>query len=140
MRGSPPPPVRAGGHRSLVANPLDFRSVDGALLRYRIDALIVSVLLVVLFCVGLPLQYAGGHGGVDEYVGVAHGVFFYPLYILLTLDLTRRVRMTPIQLVLTIIAGTVPIASFYAERRTTQFIRDREARLAVTDADVAITT
>jgi integral membrane protein len=108
---------------------LDLKSVEGALLRYRIVALIVSVLLVVLFGIGLPLQYAGGHGGVDAVVGVAHGVFFYPLYIVLTLDLTRRVRMTPIQLVLTVAAGTVPLASFYAERRTTQFIRERQAAL-----------
>jgi integral membrane protein len=110
----------------MTAHLLDLKSVESALLRYRIVALIVSVLLVVLFGIGLPLQYAAGHGGVDAVVGVAHGVFFYPLYILLTLDLGRRVRMTPIQLVLTIIAGTVPLASFYAERRTTQFVRARE--------------
>lgn len=105
---------------------LDFRSVDGALLRYRIVAIIVSVLLVVLFFVGLPLQFAGHHNGVDAVVGVVHGVFFFPLYILLTLDMTRRVRMTPIQLVLTVIAGAVPIGSFYAERYTTRYVRERE--------------
>jgi integral membrane protein len=112
-----------------VTGVFSWRGVEPALLRYRIVALIVSVLLVVLFCVGLPLQYAAGKGGVDEVVGIAHGVFFYPLYILLTLDLGRRVRMEPIQLVLTVIAGTVPIASFYAERRTTQYMRERQARL-----------
>src|SRR5580704_9259875 len=109
---------------------LDVKSVESALLRYRVVALIVSVLLVILFGVGLPLQYAAGHGGVDEVVGVAHGVFFYPLYILLTLDLTRRLRMTPIQLILTVAAGTIPIASFYAERRTTTYIRERQAALS----------
>lgn len=114
----------------MAAKLLDVRSIDSALLRYRIVALIVSVLLVVLFGIGLPLQFAGGHGGVDAVVGVAHGVFFYPLYILLTLDLTRRVHMSPIQLVLTVTAGTVPLASFYAERRTTKFIRARQALLA----------
>jgi integral membrane protein len=113
---------------------LDFKSVDGALLRYRVVALIVSVLLVVLFGVGLPLQYAGGHGSVDAIVGVAHGVFFYPLYILLTLDLTRRMRMTPVQLVLTVAAGTIPLASFYAERKTTEYIRERQAALAAAEA------
>lgn len=108
---------------------LDFRSVEGALLRYRIVALIVSFLLLILFFVGVPLGMAG-HKGVNAVVGVAHGVIFYPLYILLTFDLTRRVRMTPLQLILTIIAGTVPIASFYAERRTTRYVRERQARLA----------
>lgn len=111
---------------------LDFRSVDGALLRYRVVAIIVSVLLVLLFGVGLPLQLAAHHGGVDAVVGTVHGVFFYPLYILLTLDLTRRVRMTPIQLVLTVAAGTIPLASFYAERRTTAYVRARQAALGET--------
>jgi integral membrane protein len=110
---------------------LDVKSVEAALLRYRIVALIVSVLLVVLFGIGLPLHFAGNHDAVDAIVGTAHGVFFYPLYVLLTLDLTRRVRMTPIQLVLTIAAGTIPVASFYAERRTTQFVRERQAALAL---------
>lgn len=113
----------------MPATLLDARSVEGALLRYRVVALIVSVLLVVLFGIGLPLEHWGHHKGVDQVVGLAHGVFFYPLYILLTLDLTRRVRMTPIQLVLTVAAGTVPLASFYAERRTTQFVRERQAAL-----------
>ena len=108
---------------------LDPHGVEPALLRYRVIALTVSVLLVVLFFVGLPLQYAAGHGGVDEVVGIAHGVFFYPLYILLTFDLGRRVRMHPVQIVLTAAAGTVPLVSFYAERRTTQYMRDREAAL-----------
>ncbi|HEX3899597.1 MAG TPA: DUF3817 domain-containing protein [Mycobacteriales bacterium] len=112
---------------------LDFRTLDGALLRYRVVALIVSVLLIVLFGIGLPLQYAAGSKGVDAVVGVIHGVFFYPLYILLTFDLTRRMRMAPVQLVLTVLAGTVPIASFYAERRTTQYMRERQAALAANE-------
>lgn len=114
-----------------TASILDFRGVEPALLRYRIVALIVSVLLVVLFFVGLPLQYAAGINGVDEVVGIVHGVFFYPLYIVLTLDLGRRVRMHPIQIVLTAAAGTIPIVSFYAERRTTTYMRDREAALHI---------
>jgi integral membrane protein len=113
----------------MAARLLDVHSVEAALLRYRIVALIVSVLLVILFGIGLPLQFAAGQGGVDAVVGVMHGVFFYPLYILLTLDLARRIRMTPVQLVLTVVAGTIPIASFYAERRTTQYVRTRQAAL-----------
>jgi integral membrane protein len=112
----------------------EFRTVEGALLRYRIVALIVSVLLVILFGIGLPLQYGAHNGSVDAIAGVAHGVFFYPLYILLTLDLTRRVRMTPIQLILTVLAGTIPVASFYAERKTTVYIRERQAALTAAEA------
>ena len=98
--------------------------MSGALLRYRIVAWVVGVLLVVLFCVGIPLQYAAGHKSVDAIVGVVHGVIFYPLYLILTLDLARRVHMSPIRTVLTMVAGTVPFVSFVAERQTTQWVHD----------------
>jgi integral membrane protein len=101
------------------------KGTAGALLRYRITAWIVSVLLIVLFCVGIPLQYAAGHRGVDAVVGVIHGVFFYPLYLILTLDLARRVRMSPVRTALTMLAGTVPFMSFVAERATTRWVRAR---------------
>jgi integral membrane protein len=88
-------------------------------------AWIVSILLIALFCVGIPLEFAAGHKGVDAIVGVAHGVFFYPLYLILTLDLARRVKMPPVRLVLTLLAGTVPFVSFVAERETTKWVRSR---------------
>jgi integral membrane protein len=99
------------------------KGVPGALLRYRITAWIVSVLLIVLFCIGIPLQYAAGHHGVDAVVGVVHGVFFYPLYLILTLDLARRVHMSPVRTALTMVAGTVPFLSFVAERSTTRWVQ-----------------
>ena len=98
------------------------KGAQGALLRYRIAAWIVSVLLIVLFCVGIPLQYAGGHKGVDAIVGVVHGVFFFPLYLILTLDLARRVKMSPVRTALTMVAGTVPFLSIVAERQTTTWV------------------
>jgi integral membrane protein len=101
------------------------KGTPGALLRYRITAWIVSVLLIALFCVGIPLQFAAGYGGVDAVVGVVHGVLFYPLYLLLTLDLARRVKMPPVRLVLTMVAGTVPFVSFVAERATTTGVQGR---------------
>lgn len=97
--------------------------MPGALLRYRIVAWIVGVLLIVLFCIGIPLEFAAGHKGVDAVVGVAHGVFFYPLYLILTLDLARRVKMPPLRLVFTLVAGTVPFLSFVAERTTTTWVQ-----------------
>jgi integral membrane protein len=96
----------------------------GALLRYRIIAWVVSVLLVVLFCIGIPLEQIGHHRGVDAIVGVAHGVFCYPLYLILTLDLARRVKMPLPRLVFTLLAGTIPFLSFYAERTTTNWVHN----------------
>jgi integral membrane protein len=108
---------------------LDFRSVEGALLRYRIMAIIVGISIIILVCIGIPLSHAG-HEGINHRLGFLHGVIFYPLYILLTLDIGRRVRMHPIQIVLTMIAGTIPFVSFYAEHRTTSYVRERQAALA----------
>ncbi len=101
------------------------RRVRRALTRYRVVAWIVGVLLIVLFCVGIPLQFAGGHGGVDEVVGIAHGVVFYPLYLVITVLLAWRVRMPPVRLLLTLIAGTVPFLSFIAERETRRWVSAR---------------
>ena len=102
--------------------PVGDRRVQAALTRYRVIAWIVGVLLVVLFCIGIPLQFAAGQGGVDQVVGIAHGMVFYPLYLIITVLLAWRVRMPPIRLLLTLIAGTVPFLSFVAERETTRWV------------------
>jgi integral membrane protein len=99
--------------------------VSAALLRYRVVAWIVGVLLIALICVGVPLKYAADIPEISKYVGLVHGVLFYPLYLLLTCDLARRTRMSPGRTVLTMIAGTVPFVSFYAERATTRWVQDR---------------
>jgi integral membrane protein len=99
--------------------------MPAALTRYRVVAWIVSILLVVLFFVGIPLEAAAGVKWVDAYVGMAHGIVFYPLYLILTYDLARRVKMPLPRLLLTLLAGTVPILSFVAERQTTKWVRER---------------
>jgi integral membrane protein len=109
----------------LSATSADAKGVDGALLRYRVAAFVVGISILVLVCVGIPLDKGAGHPGLDQALGFVHGVFFYPIYILLTLDLARRTRMHPLQIVLTIVFGTVPLVSFYAERRATQFVRSQ---------------
>jgi integral membrane protein len=101
------------------------RRVRRALTRYRVIAWIVGVLLIVLICVGVPLEFAAGHGGVDQVVGLAHGVLFYPLFVIATVDLAWRVRMPPFRLLLTVVAGTVPFLSFMAERETTRWVSAR---------------
>jgi len=103
------------------------RRLGRALFRYRVIVWIVGVLLIVLFCIGLPLQFAAGHRGVDRVVGIAHGVVFYPLYLLATVDLGWRSRMRPVRLLLTLLAGTVPFLSFVAERETRRWVSSAPA-------------
>ncbi len=86
----------------------------GSVLRYRTLAYITGVALVVLVFVGIPLKI-GGHDQVVAIVGVIHG-YLFPVYVLFTLDLSRRARWSVGRTVLIALAGTVPFASFFAER------------------------
>lgn len=91
------------------------KQVLGALLRYRVIAYVVGVGLIVLVLVGVPLKYAGNSDGVVAVVGPLHG-FLYIVYLLLTLDLARRIRLNPVIAVLIMAAGTIPFLSFVGER------------------------
>ncbi|HWC34474.1 MAG TPA: DUF3817 domain-containing protein [Mycobacteriales bacterium] len=106
---------------------LDFRSVEGALLRYRVLAFIVGVSILILVFIATPLKIWGNSDALAAGLGFPHGVILYPLYIVLTFDLSRRVRLHPLWAVAAMLAGTVPIVSFYSERRITEFVRTREA-------------
>ena len=97
-------------------------SIDTALLAYRISAWVTGVGLLVLVVVAMPLKYVFGQPELVSIVGVAHG-FLYMIYIVCTLLLAERCRWKPLDAVLILIAGTVPVASFVAERRVTRRVR-----------------
>lgn len=97
-------------------------SIDTALLAYRIAAWVTGVGLLVLVVVAMPLKYIFGQPELVAIVGVAHG-FLYMIYIVCTLLLAERCRWKPLDALLILIAGTVPVASFVAERRVTSRVR-----------------
>jgi integral membrane protein len=127
---------------------LDGPDRDGlraALTRYRVLANIVGVLLVVLCLVGLPLHYAhlvdpgwfpvGSTGeqvgdAISQYLGVAHG-WLYMIFVLLAFLLSRKARWDLGFTLVTLVLGTVPIASFWAEHRATRRVREQLAGGAV---------
>jgi integral membrane protein len=100
--------------------------MKGSLLSYRIVAWVVGVLLIVLVCIGVPLKYAADTPGVAKYVGLVHGIFFYPLFLLVTLVLGIRTRMPMLRLFTAMVLGTVPFLSFWAERETTRWVHQRQ--------------
>ena len=95
------------------------RSDRGLLVRYRVMAYTTATLLIILVFVGIPLQFAAGRPGVVNVVGTMHG-FLYMVYLVVAFLLTRRLRVPTWQMLLVLLAGTVPFCAFVAERKMTK--------------------
>ena len=98
----------------------------GALLRYRIMAWVVGVLLAVLVLIGVPLKYLGDNGIVVTWTGVPHG-WLYMILIITAYDLSRRVGWSLKWVLMIMLAGTVPFLSFVAEHFATKDVRAKLA-------------
>ena len=104
-------------------------SIETALRNYRIAAWVTGIGLLILVFVAMPLKYFFGQPTLVSIVGVTHG-FLYMIYIVCTLLLAERCRWKPLDALVILIAGTVPLASFFAERRVTPRVRARRSPLA----------
>ena len=101
-----------------------------ALLRYRVMANIVGVLLIVLILVGVPLKYLTPDGSdlqqvgewITTYLGIAHG-WLYMLFLVMAFVLSRKAKWDIAFTITTLLCGTVPILSFWAEHRATARVR-----------------
>ncbi len=90
---------------------------------------VVGAVLIVLVFIAVPLRYIGGHPTMSKTVSPIHGALY--LVLVGCVYLLGRSRGWSIRrIVLVALAGTVPVVSFYAERRVT-----RETLLA--DAEVS---
>ena len=98
------------------------QGVPAALVRYRVMAWIVGVLLVALFLVAVPLKYLGGVEEPVSVIGTAHG-WLYAIFFVTACDLALRARWSLRGTVLVLLAGTVPVLSFLAERHATRRTR-----------------
>lgn len=106
--------------------PEDVSGIKSALLRYRLMAWIVGVLLVVLVVIGMPLKYFGGNDLVVTVVGSPHG-WLYMILLITAYDLGRRVKWPWMRLLLIALGGTVPFMSFVAEYYATKDVKHRLA-------------
>src|SRR5262245_56522292 len=101
-------------------------------------ATIVGVLLVVLILVGVPLANFDGtpmwhvfpstpaiwlegsspHAvgeAITTYLGIAHG-WLYMLFLVMAFILSRKARWDAPFTITTLVCGTIPLVSFWAER------------------------
>ena len=110
-----------------------------ALIRYRIMAYTVGVLLVVLMCVGVPLKYFGDNDTVVTWTAIPHG-WLYMLLLITAFDLGRRARWSWKRLILIALAGTIPFLSFVAERSATKDVRKKLDPQEAEESAAALTT
>ena len=89
-----------------------------ALWRYRLMSYVVGVMLLLLVCVAIPLQYAASQPAMAGIVAPLHGLL-YIVYLLAAADLARRARVSTGQLLAVVCAGFLPGLAFVVERRTT---------------------
>jgi integral membrane protein len=99
--------------------------VGAALTRYRAIAYVVGVVLIIFVAVAIPLKYGWQQPGLEHVVAPTHG-FLYMVYLVAVFDLGRRSHWPVRRMVLLMLAGTVPFASFYAERVVTRQARERQ--------------
>ncbi len=104
--------------------------MDGALLRYRIMSFVTGTALILLYGVAVPLTIAH-HGLFGKILGVGHGVFLCPLYLLTVVQLAFLTRLRWWWWGLMTAAIIVPFLAFVMEHYVTKAIREGELRSAV---------
>ena len=123
--------------------------MKSALTRYRFMATVVGVLLVVLILIGVPLANFDGSSmwgvfpstpelvavgstaqevgeAITTYLGVAHG-WLYMIFLLTAFVLARKARWDLPFTFVTLVCGTIPVVSFWAEHRATARVRAEHA-------------
>jgi integral membrane protein len=81
----------------------------------------VTGVLLILLTVGVIAKYllhVSGAAGFVSIVGIAHG-WLYVVYLICAFDLGSKAKMPFGRLLWVLLAGTVPTAAFFVERRVT---------------------
>jgi integral membrane protein len=86
-----------------------------AALRYRVMAYITGVLIIVVCFVGIPMQVAAHNTFIVNQIGTVHG-FLYIVYIVFAYILAQKLKMKMGPTVLLLLAGTIPVMTFFVER------------------------
>jgi integral membrane protein len=93
----------------------------GALIRYRVMAYVVGVMLLLL-CGAMILKYGFHVIDSTSIVAIGHG-WLYMIYVLLALDLCFRMRWSFPRIFFVVIAGTIPFLSFVAEHKVVGWVQ-----------------
>ncbi|MEU0008816.1 DUF3817 domain-containing protein [Streptomyces sp. NPDC006314] len=98
------------------------------LTRYRVMAYTTGVLLVLL-CLGMIAKYGLDVDGAADFtriVAIAHG-WLYVVYLIFAFDLGSKAKWPVGKQLWVLLAGTIPTAAFFVERKISH---ELEARVA----------
>ena len=100
------------------------KSMHGVFIRFRVMAVIAGVMSLLLWFVDLPAVYLIDNPSLKEQVSwipYVHG-YTYPFYVLTAIHLAAKMRWSVPRMIALILAGTLPLTSFIAERRLVRSI------------------
>ncbi|MDP1721065.1 MAG: DUF3817 domain-containing protein [Candidatus Nanopelagicaceae bacterium] len=103
---------------------------NGAILRFRVMAIVAGVMSLLLWFAYLPVKYV--HVGFFDFgpdvhsklvwIPMVHG-YLYPIYVITAIQLSVKAKWALPKMLKFILAGTFPVASLIAERRVVaQFV------------------
>ena len=93
--------------------------MTGAVKRFRVMALIAGVMSLLLWFVDLPVAYLFNNEDWKSkvaWIPFVHG-WVYAVYLLTALQFSVKARWELRRVIWLALAGTLPVASFVAERR-----------------------
>ena len=93
--------------------------MSGAIMRFRVMALVAGVMSLLLWFVDVPVAYIfkiEDWKSKIEWIPFVHG-WVYAAYVLTAIQFATKARWSYKKMLWLILAGTLPIASFAAERR-----------------------
>ena len=97
----------------------------GVVIRFRVMALLAGIMSLLLWFVELPVVYLLDAPELAEkvkWIPFVHG-YIYAFYVLTAIHFAAKARFTVRQMIALILAGTLPILSFIAERRVARNYR-----------------
>lgn len=97
------------------------RMKQSVLTRYRALAYVTGVLLVLL-TIGVIAKYVleiDGAAGFTKVVSIAHG-WLYVVYLVFAFDLGSKAKWPLGKLAWVLLAGTIPTAAFFVERKVSR--------------------
>jgi integral membrane protein len=118
---------------------------------YRVLATVVGLSIITLVLIGVPLKYVhkiwpsvlpeGSSGwqlgsDINLYLGTAHG-FIYMVFVLVAFMLALRARWPVLFTIVTLLCGTIPFLSFWAEFRAVRKVRAEHPELTAGAASLS---